>query len=73
MAPRYELVVGQDKGHKTTPNTLKKKPSRSKGKITARNKLVRDLVRKVAGFSPYERRAMKLLRYSVCPPPDLQG
>ena len=63
MAPRYELVVGQDKGHKTTPNTLKKKPSRSKGKITARNKLVRDLVREVVGFSPYERRAMELLRY----------
>ena len=62
MAPRYELVVGLDKGHKTTPNTLKKKPSRSKGKVTNRNKLIRDLVREVAGFSPYERRAMELLR-----------
>merc|ERR1712129_95824 len=39
-----------------------KKPSNEKGKITARNKLVRDLVREVAGFAPYERRAMELLR-----------
>ena len=62
MAPRYELVVGQDKGHKSTANALKKKPSREKGKNTARNRLVRDLIREVAGFAPYERRAMELLR-----------
>ena len=62
MAPRYELCVGLDKGHKTTANTLKKRPASTKGKITARNKLVRDLIREVVGFAPYERRAMELLR-----------
>merc|ERR1711872_78401 len=56
MAPRYEMVTGLDKGHKTTPNTLKPKPSH--------NKVVRDLVREVTGFAPYERRAMELLRIS---------
>ena len=64
MAPRYEMVTGLEKGHKTTPNTLKPKPSNAKGKQTNHNKFVRDLVREVTGFSPYERRAMELLRIS---------
>ena len=58
------MVTGQDKGHKTTPNTSKPKPSKNKGKQTNHNKFVRDLVRDVTGFSPYERRAMELLRIS---------
>lgn len=64
MAPRYEICVGLDKGHKTTPNPQKRRPSKNKGKLTAHNKFVRDLVREVVGFSPYERRAMELLRIS---------
>merc|ERR1712135_101200 len=60
MAPRYEMVTGLDKGHKTTPNTLKPKPSHNKGKQTNHNKFVRELT----GFAPYERRAMELLRIS---------
>ena len=64
MAPRYEICVGLDKGHKTTANTLKAKPVSTKGRDTNRNRLIRDLVREVAGFSPYERRAMELLRIS---------
>merc|ERR1711881_822849 len=64
MAPKYEICVGLDKGHKTTPNEQKKKPSRSKGKQTNHNKFVRDLIRGVAGFSPYEKRAMELLKIS---------
>ena len=31
---------------------------------TKHNKFVRDLVREVVGFSPYEKRAMELLRIS---------
>ena len=94
MAPRYEICVGMEKGHKTTPNTLKvsflfcctgclksytstyllrnlqsmflqPKPSRSKGRLTKHNKFVRDLVREVAGFAPYERRAQELLRWGL--------
>merc|ERR1712024_207439 len=62
MAPRYEICVGLEKGHKTTKNTLKAKPSKSKGKLTKHNKFVRDLIREVVGFAPYERRAQELLR-----------
>merc|ERR1712098_475354 len=62
MAPRYEICAGLEKGHKTTKNNLKAKPSSSKGRLTKHNKFVRDLVREVAGFAPYERRAQELLR-----------
>ena len=55
MAPKYEICAGLDKGHKTTPNELKKRPSKNKGKQTNHNKFVRDLIREVAGFSPYEK------------------
>ena len=64
MAPKYEICAGLDKGHKTTLNEVKKKPSNRKGKQTPHNKFVRDLVREVTGFSPYEKRAMELLRIS---------
>merc|ERR1711862_848915 len=62
MEPKYEICAGLDKGHKTTPNELKKRPSKNKGKQTNHNKFVRDLIREVVGFSPYERRAMELLK-----------
>jgi large subunit ribosomal protein L36e len=64
MAPKYEICAGLDKGHKTTKNELKKRPGKNKGKLTTHNKFVRDLVREVTGFSPYEKRAMELLRIS---------
>ena len=41
---------------------LQTKPSKSKGKLTKHNKFVRDLIREVVGFAPYERRAQELLR-----------
>ena len=63
MAPRYEICAGLEKGHKTTKNNLKAKPSSSKGKLTKHNKFVRDLIREVVAFAPYERRAQELLRY----------
>merc|ERR1739848_612991 len=64
MAPKYEMCTGLDKGHKTTLNEVKRKPSHNKGKQTNHNKFVRDLVREVTGFSHYEKRAMELLRIS---------
>ena len=67
MAPKYEICVGLDKGHKTTVNksvSEKKRPGKRKGRDSNHNKFVRDLVREVVGFSPYERRAMELLRIS---------
>merc|ERR1711976_1028496 len=64
MAPKYELCAGLDKGHKTTPNERRVKPSNNKGKQTNHNRFVRDLVREVTLFSPYSKRALELLRIS---------
>merc|ERR1712020_213991 len=64
MAPRYEMVVGMEKGKKTTKIEAPLAPARSKGRQTKHNKACRALVREVVGFSPYERRAMELLKIS---------
>ncbi|GAB6026621.1 60S ribosomal protein L36 [Chamberlinius hualienensis] len=64
MAPRYDICVGLNKGHKVTKNVTKPRPSRSKGKLYKHTKFIRDIVREVTGFAPYERRAMELLKVS---------
>merc|ERR1712071_482485 len=64
MAPRYEMAVGLSKGYKVTKNTRKPKPSSRKGNNTKHNKFVRDLVREVMGFAPYEKRTIELLKVS---------
>lgn len=55
---------GTNKGHPTTAIEKTAKPSHRKGIQSARTKLVRSVVREVAGFAPYERRVMELLRNS---------
>jgi large subunit ribosomal protein L36e len=50
------------RGHKTTKNTTVRKAKRRGPNKHV--KLVRDLVREVCGFSPYERRCMELLKVS---------
>ncbi|KAB0797057.1 hypothetical protein PPYR_11118 [Photinus pyralis] len=70
MAPRYELAVGLHKGHKTTKIKSGKtkgekiRPARLKGIQTKHTKFIRDLVREVLGYAPYEKRAMELLKVS---------
>ncbi|CAG8470118.1 6290_t:CDS:2 [Ambispora leptoticha] len=58
------LIVGLNKGHVVTPRELRAKPSQRKGKLSQRVKFVRDVIREVAGFAPYERRVMELLKNS---------
>ncbi|KAG8180013.1 hypothetical protein JTE90_020968 [Oedothorax gibbosus] len=64
MAVQRDLCVGLNKGHKVTKNVSKPRPSRRKGKLTKHTKFVRDIVREVCGFAPYEKRAIELLRIS---------
>ncbi|XP_043192954.1 60S ribosomal protein L36-like [Amphibalanus amphitrite] len=63
VAP-YSIAVGLKKGFPVTKKTLKPRPASTKGVNTKHNKFVRDLVREVVGFAPYEKRAMELLRIS---------
>ena len=56
------LPVGLRRGHQTTLRELKPRPSARKGRTSASRQLVSGVIREVAGFAPYERRAMELLR-----------
>jgi hypothetical protein len=59
-----DLRYGMNKGHPTTAIAKAAKPSHRKGIQSPKTKFVRSVIREVAGFSPYERRVMKLLRNS---------
>ncbi|GJE84185.1 60S ribosomal protein L36 [Phanerochaete sordida] len=61
---RSNLRVGLNHGHPTTPIEKAAKPSHRKGIQSKRTQFVRSIIREVAGFAPYERRVMELLRNS---------
>jgi large subunit ribosomal protein L36e len=58
------IAKGINKGHVTTPNAVPEKISNKKGALGKRTAFVRSLIREVAGFSPYEKRVMELLKNS---------
>merc|ERR1712098_1025763 len=64
MAVVHDLVVGLNKGHKVTKNAQPVRQNRKRGLNTKKNKFIRETVREVMGFAPYERRALELLRVS---------
>ena len=64
MAVVHNMVVGLNKGHKVTKNTVAPRHSRARGQSTKKNEFVKQTVREVMGFAPYERRALELLRVS---------
>ncbi|KAH9045521.1 ribosomal protein L36e [Lactarius hengduanensis] len=61
---RNDSRRGLKHGHPTTSIPKVARPSHRKGILSAKTKLVRSIVREVAGFSAYERRVMELLRNS---------
>ncbi|KAI9245107.1 50S ribosomal protein L36e [Phascolomyces articulosus] len=61
---RSGIALGLNKGHITTVRQLAQKPSQKKGALGKRTSFVRNVVREVAGFAPYERRVMELLKNS---------
>ncbi|KAI3411775.1 60S ribosomal protein L36 [Globodera pallida] len=44
--------------------TQKTRQSRHKGRLSKKTRIVRELVREVVGFAPYERRTQELLKIS---------
>jgi large subunit ribosomal protein L36e len=64
MSQKSGIATGINKGHKVTVKQVKPKPSQKKGTLSKRTKFVRDLVREVVGFAPYEKRVMELLKNS---------
>jgi len=65
MVQKTGIAAGLNKGFITTKHNKKKtKPStfRSEQRTHKRVQLVREIVREVAGFAPYEKRVLELLR-----------
>merc|ERR1712176_644558 len=60
------MAIGRvrDKGFRVTKHKAPVKPSRRKGVQHKHVKFVRDLVRDIAGFAPYEKRCLELLKVS---------
>merc|ERR1711929_29736 len=66
MAPKYATAIGRvrDKGFRVTKHKAPVKPSRRKGVQHKPVKFVREMVREIAGFAPYEKRCLELLKVS---------
>jgi large subunit ribosomal protein L36e len=56
------IAVGLKKGWILTKREKKERPSSTKGRLGKRAAIVRDVVRELCGFAPYERRVMELLK-----------
>jgi large subunit ribosomal protein L36e len=57
------IAVGLSKGHIVTKRVpAPRTATLGKGKVTPRTAVVRSVVKEVAGFAPYERRILELLR-----------
>nr|ODN86167.1 50S small subunit ribosomal protein L36e [Cryptococcus depauperatus CBS 7841] len=61
---RSNLRYGLNKGRPTTAIPKTTRPSNKKGVKTEKKTFVKSVIREVAGFSPYEKRVMELLRNS---------
>merc|ERR1712194_577505 len=59
---RSGIAAGSARGHITTFIAQKQKPSQRKGHKSVKVALVRDVIRETAGFAPYERRVMELIK-----------
>eukprot|EP00919_Chromeraceae_sp_WS-2016_P058818 GHVR01139786.1.p1 GENE.GHVR01139786.1~~GHVR01139786.1.p1 ORF type:complete len:104 (-),score=27.15 GHVR01139786.1:225-536(-) len=54
--------VGKYKGFVVTKRVLPPRQQANKGRLNDRVKLVREVVREVSGFAPYERRLLELIK-----------
>ncbi|XP_069486437.1 large ribosomal subunit protein eL36-like [Ambystoma mexicanum] len=64
MAIRNPMAIGLNKGHQVTKKVNKPRQCRRRGRLTKHTKFVRDMIREVCGFAPYEGRSMELLKVS---------
>merc|ERR1711964_260979 len=65
MGVVHNMVVGPNRGHKTTKLAGHKgTQSRKRGAVTQRSAFVKSIIREVVGFAAYEKRCIELLRIS---------
>ncbi|KAI3639104.1 hypothetical protein MIR68_000953 [Amoeboaphelidium protococcarum] len=58
------LAVGLNKGRNVELREKKPRQADKKGRLGTRTKFVRSIIREVAGFAPYEKRTIELLKNS---------
>mmetsp|Transcript_146141 Transcript_146141/g.466999 ORF Transcript_146141/g.466999 Transcript_146141/m.466999 type:complete len:123 (-) Transcript_146141:279-647(-) len=56
------LAIGLNKGFIVTRREMAPKPSHMKGRNSKRNMLVKEVIREVVGYAPYERRMLELIK-----------
>merc|ERR1712046_293351 len=56
------LAWGPNKVHVVEPLAKRTRQSEKKGKLGTKVKFARDVIREVAGFTPYEKRAIKFCK-----------
>jgi len=56
------IAVGLKSGFIVTKREKRLRPSQRKGKLGRRVALIREVVREIAGYAPYEKRIMELLK-----------
>jgi len=59
------LAVGLKRGYALKKRAKIVRPANHKGAITKRVRLIKDVIREVSGFAPYERRVLELLRNNL--------
>merc|ERR1712170_267466 len=60
--PASGIAVGLNKGFIVTKRAKRARVSQRKGKLGERVALIRGVIREVAGFAPYEKRIMEILK-----------
>ncbi|KYQ92980.1 S60 ribosomal protein L36 [Tieghemostelium lacteum] len=63
VAKRSGIATGNNSGHAVTKRVPKS--TFKKGLVTKRVEVIRDVVREVSGYAPYERRIQELLKSSL--------
>ena len=58
------VVFGYENVSKVTKNVVAPRHARQRGQLSKKTKFMKETVREVMGFAPYERRALELLRVS---------
>eukprot|EP00918_Siedleckia_nematoides_P056650 GHVU01123556.1.p3 GENE.GHVU01123556.1~~GHVU01123556.1.p3 ORF type:complete len:122 (+),score=22.08 GHVU01123556.1:247-612(+) len=60
--PKSGIAVGINRGHIVATRALPVKHVTRKGKTKKGTRLIREVVREVAGFAPYEKRILELIK-----------
>jgi len=62
QGPKTGIAVGLNHGFIVTRREPRIRPSQRRGTLNIRLKLIREIVREVTGWSPYEKRIMEILK-----------